>query len=603
MARPKFWYKPRSPLARPEASTTQASSPPSFSTGSSPPSFNSSPPVSINSDVRSSLEILPKRPKAIFKKDHKDHDAEKQPQDWDGKGKRLRKKLDIDIAPRSKDVDPPPSYTSGNPQSKRRRRRYWIGVMIVCCLIFLLIIVIIPVVVTVEKSHKSNVANTTTTVTVGSTLTQVSSRTATTTVVSAVPTTPHPTSTTTVVLPSPTIGGFDALEFGDQTMWLFYTDQNRNIKQIQASADTYYTRTHWSPKYPEIITSGVKPGSSVQAIGTMNPLTGIRSDIHLFFIGQDNKIKEITTSASSTSSNTWAVGSLSALNIEVSNSMFLRACTPWPTNRDYGDTAADLYIYYSSSDGSVKGLAWWKAKPLEWITLKDTPQSSSYGSVECQNDFGSTENMWLVNENSQLEQWTHNSTGVSSRAKRELPTAVNWTKALVYRLSNIHPQSSILSITSTLETLGGRTHIFFQDTSNAIRRLDVNGLGANATVQLDEIVDQGTPGTRLTTTNSSSTYCGKGAGVTIYYQRNTSEIMYYTFTDYYVNGGMVKSTYYGTPISTSTKVETYGLPPRVDSTSYSSPPPHTGGYSIGQICGIVVGVIVGILILGTCCCA
>ena len=124
-----------------------------------------------------------------------------------------------------------------------------------------------------------------------------------------------------------------------------------------------------------------------------------------------------------------------------------------------------------------------------------------------------------------------------------------------YSGSYVNPATNILSVTSTLQRLGGRTHIFYQDSGNNIRRLDVSGLGAKAYVTADEFVDRGTPGTRLTTTNSTSTYCGRGGGVTIYYQINTAEIMYYTFTDYYSTGGLTSSS--STGYSISSKVKTY----------------------------------------------
>jgi hypothetical protein len=147
----------------------------------------------------------------------------------------------------------------------------------------------------------------------------------------------------------------------------------------------------------------------------------------------------------------WSVGSLSALNIEVSNAMFLRVCTPWATSKDYNSTAADLYLYYSSKGGTLKKLGWWKAQPSAWVDLNDSTQVTSHGFVECQNDYGSTENMWIVNQNRQLEQWTHNSTDRYSTslngssqavAKRELPTAANWTRGQPIPSQGLHPTSS-----------------------------------------------------------------------------------------------------------------------------------------------------------------
>jgi hypothetical protein len=123
----------------------------------------------------------------------------------------------------------------------------------------------------------------------------------------------------------------------------------------------------------------------------------------------------------------------------------------------------------------------------------------------------------------------------------------------------------------------------------------------NAVVENDAYVDDGTPGTRLTTTNSSSTYCGEGAGVTIYYQRDTSQIMRYTFTDDYATGGMAGTLYYGSSIYSSQTVETYGLP--VTTTSTYTSPISTGRkhYTGWQIFGILVAVVIIIVLLCACC--
>ena len=44
------------------------------------------------------------------------------------------------------------------------------------------------------------------------------------------------TTTTPIAVPQPglPLGGFDAVEFGDEVKWMFYTDQHGNIQYIQA---------------------------------------------------------------------------------------------------------------------------------------------------------------------------------------------------------------------------------------------------------------------------------------------------------------------------------------------------------------------------------
>src|SRR5438046_1850060 len=117
------------------------------------------------------------------------------------------------------------------------------------------------------SSHGAAIANSTTTVTntktVSTTLTSLRSSILTTTVTNTktVPTTltlvESPTSTTSTALPKPTapLGGFDAVEFGDESKWLFYTDRDGNIQHIQSPS--YIS---WTPGYPAVITSRVRPG-------------------------------------------------------------------------------------------------------------------------------------------------------------------------------------------------------------------------------------------------------------------------------------------------------------------------------------------------------
>jgi hypothetical protein len=111
--------------------------------------------------------------------------------------------------------------------------------------------------------------------------------------------------------------------------------------------------------------------------------------------------------------------------------------------------------------------------------------------------------------------------------------------------------------------------------------MDVDGYGLNSTVSMKQVVDQGTPGTRLSTTNSSSGYCGIGQEVTVYYQKNTSEIMQYSFIDEAIDGGTASSVTVGSPMP---GVETYGQQ-------------YTKHFSGGEIFGIVLGALVAAGIL------
>jgi hypothetical protein len=151
----------------------------------------------------------------------------------------------------------------------------------------------------------------------------------------------------------------------------------------------------------------------------------------------DSTIQEMTalaTSVMSYGTNLWSVGTLGALKIKTSNDMFLRVCVPWTKSGNNGETAADLYLYYSSTEGGIKKLGW---RDGQWQALTDPPQINSRGFIECQNDLGGWEKMWIVNNQHELEQWAHNPMTNSSWAvgkqKLSLPnTPKLWTLLIYY---------------------------------------------------------------------------------------------------------------------------------------------------------------------------
>ena len=148
-------------------------------------------------------------------------------------------------------------------------------------------------------------------------------------------------------------------------------------------------------------------------------------------MGEDGNLHELTTTASYSSSSShwptsWTVGPLDKMNIST-DAKFLRACTPWNTSRDYGDIAPDLYLYYSSRQGPIKKLGWWNSQPSQWVALKDPPELNPRGFVECQKDFGSIENIWIVNDQNQLEQWSHVSSQTHNSTRRDTSIG-DWTR-------------------------------------------------------------------------------------------------------------------------------------------------------------------------------
>ncbi|OCK79171.1 hypothetical protein K432DRAFT_456095 [Lepidopterella palustris CBS 459.81] len=291
---------------------------------------------------------------------------------------------------------------------------------------------------------------------------------------------------------------------------------------------------------------------------------------HVFYIDNNNVIQEIWTDTASdymySNAITWNVGGLGTLNIQVSDQMFLRACLPSNMSTDYGDPAADLYLYYSSIEGGIRKIGFWDGTMPAWDWLTDTPTNRSSGVVECQNDLYGMENMWIVNDQHHLEQWWHNSS-----------TSTPWEQGIVYSEYTLHPRTSLYSVTSESPSLNGRSHIFFQDSSNQLHRLDVNGLANASTIVDHAIIDAGTPGTRFTATGNC------GTEVQLYYQRNTTSLNIFSFTDdaYMGVNGQASGT---VPI-----VETYG--PKENKKKH---------HALQGLVGF--GIFVAVVVLLCCCC-
>jgi hypothetical protein len=79
-----------------------------------------------------------------------------------------------------------------------------------------------------------------------------------------------------------------------------------------------------------------------------------------------------------------------------------------------------MYLYYGSTDGTIKKYAMWSnsTEGPTWQALDDLPPIQSAGGLACQISNG-IETLWIVNTVGVVEQWWH---GMNT----------TWTKGRIY---------------------------------------------------------------------------------------------------------------------------------------------------------------------------
>jgi hypothetical protein len=110
----------------------------------------------------------------------------------------------------------------------------------------------------------------------------------------------------------------------------------------------------------------------------------------------------------------WQLGAIGSLNIEASDSMFIRSCVAGDaTTYKYPQSPAILYLYVQRPGGRLEryGLQANKAASGEvWTLDSNLPPINLDDEIECQ-IAGGFDALWTVNSAKNLEQWWRGTTG------------------------------------------------------------------------------------------------------------------------------------------------------------------------------------------------
>lgn len=116
-------------------------------------------------------------------------------------------------------------------------------------------------------------------------------------------------------------------------------------------------------------------------------------------------------------SGSWYTGSLGSYGYNVSDTLYFETCAWGPLLKSESEAAG--YIYLDAAGGGIRKLgtdfdSWWKISDLP------DPVTGSSRAITCAGKGDQVENLWLINEAGQLEQWWLNVTAAELGTSRML---------------------------------------------------------------------------------------------------------------------------------------------------------------------------------------
>ncbi|KAF3007434.1 hypothetical protein E8E13_003539 [Curvularia kusanoi] len=268
----------------------------------------------------------------------------------------------------------------------------------------------------------------------------------------------------------------------------------------------------------ETVANNAKNGTAISAVSYAANSTQF---FHVFYVGVDNMIKQVTQTNESTSAQTWTEGPLSKQNLQVysdSPSTGLQAC--WKGNY-YGDTdykkfptvsgdvndipfdnRLGMNIWYASDNSTFQQYAWIAGSP-DWKFIQKWQGFNTQAGVGCYSwGTGTTQYAMMVSKGEDVEfYWKDTDTNTSTIVQDEnhpYNVFVNASKAAI---PDVWPSSS----------LGYTTFFYTQLADRSIRGYDINYAAENTSYPMHENFTVATPaeplyalgGTHLTVTSMS----------------------------------------------------------------------------------------------------
>ncbi|KAL1594108.1 hypothetical protein SLS59_008942 [Nothophoma quercina] len=250
----------------------------------------------------------------------------------------------------------------------------------------------------------------------------------------------------------------------------------------------------------ETVASNAKNATPISAVAYAANGTQF---FHVFYVGDDNMVKQVTQTNASTSSQLWTEGPLSKQNLQVydgSPSTGLQAC--WKGNfygdADYKkfptidgdvntvpfDNRLGMNIWYASDNSTFSQLAWYAGSP-DWKFIQKWQGFNTQAGVGCYSwGAGTTQYAMMVNKDEDVEFWWKdtdtNSSTMITNDKHPYNVFQNASGAAI---PDVWPSTS----------LGYTTFFYAQSADRSIRGYDINYNAENTSYPMHENFTVQTP--------------------------------------------------------------------------------------------------------------
>ncbi|KAJ4341714.1 hypothetical protein N0V95_007147 [Ascochyta clinopodiicola] len=204
---------------------------------------------------------------------------------------------------------------------------------------------------------------------------------------------------------------------------------------------------------------------------------------HVFYVGKDNTVKQVTQTNASTTSLLWTPGPLSAQNLKVydSPSSGLQACwkgdyygdsdfTNFPTNTGKPneipfDNRQGMNIWYALDNSTFQQYAWYAGND-DWQQIKKWQGFSTQAGVGCYSwGAGTTQYAMMVNKDEDVEfYWKDSDTNTTTQVHNDFHPINSWENATGATIPDVWPSTS----------LGYTTYFYAQSADRSIRGYDIN---------------------------------------------------------------------------------------------------------------------------------
>ncbi|KAJ4342301.1 hypothetical protein N0V87_001287 [Didymella glomerata] len=231
----------------------------------------------------------------------------------------------------------------------------------------------------------------------------------------------------------------------------------------------------------ETVASNAKNATPISAVAYVANATQF---FHVFYVGDDNNVKQVTQTNESTSTQLWTEGPLNKQNLQVygdSPSTGLQAC--WKGNfygdSDYSkfptvngsvndipfDNRLGMNIWYALDNSTFHQYAWYAGSP-DWKFIQRWQGFNTQAGVGCYSwGAGTTQYAMMVSKNDDVEMyWKDTDTNSSTIVQDEDHPYNVFVNASGATIPDIWPSTS----------LGYTTYFYAQSADRSIRGYDIN---------------------------------------------------------------------------------------------------------------------------------